>query len=484
MTERYVKKSITVMLLCVMLFFTVWYVTGGESLYFHIVQSDAPPSPMQCTEALVPGDVVIQPVVYEGTSFQTLSLQVNTFRRGNSGNLGVDVFYQDALIGRQYFQVSDFPADGKLSLTFSQPVETPGGEAPIYLVFYTTETTDPSVGLYYGSGEILSRGTVSKNYLDTEKVVVNTVLQDGALCLQIESRTPIAFGHYFWGGALAFLALLAGYGLFLLCCFRQGKTAMGLRLLAATEKYRFLVKQLVRRDFKTKYKRSVLGVLWSFLNPLLTMGVQYLVFSALFKSSVPNFGLYLLIGVVCFNFVSEASSMGLMSILGNAHLITKVYVPKYIYPFTRVLSSGINLGLSLIPILLAMVISGVPFTPALLLLPYGLICLFLLGLGMAFLLSALMVFFRDTQFLWGIINMLWLYLTPVFYPETIIGEQFLSLYRCNPLYSILKLMRTILMEGAIPAPEIMLFCGLAGIIPLALGLAVFKRSQDRFILYL
>lgn len=484
MTEGYVKKSIAVILLCITLFFTIWYAVGEESLYFRIVQSEAPPSPMQCTDALVPGDVVIQPVVYAGKSFQTLSLQVNTFQRENSGNLGVDVFYQDVLIGRQFFPAADFPADGKLTLTFDTPVETPGGQAPIYLVLYITETTDPSVGLYYGSGQVLSRGTVSKHYTDGEKVVLNGALQDGALCLQIESRIPRALGHYYWGVAAVCLLLMMGYGCYLLRCFRQGKTAMGLRLLSATQKYRFLSKQLVRRDFKTKYKRSFLGVFWSFLNPLLTMGVQYLVFSTLFKSSVPNFGLYLLIGVVCFNFISEASSMGLMSILGNAHLITKVYVPKYIYPFTRVLSSSINLGLSLIPILLAMVISGAPFTPALLLLPYGLLCLFLLGLGMAFLLSSLMVFFRDTQFLWGIVNMLWLYLTPIFYPESIIGEQYMGLYQCNPMYPILKLMRTILMEGTVPAPETMVFCGLAAVIPLAVGLTVFKKTQDRFILYL
>ena len=159
-------------------------------------------------------------------------------------------------------------------------------------------------------------------------------------------------------------------------------------------RYRFLIRQLVLRDFKTKYKRSVLGVLWSFLNPLLTMSIQYVVFSTLFRSDIPNFIIYLLSGIICFNFFSEATHLCLMSIVANASLIHKVYLPKYIYPFSRTLSSGIDILLSLIPLLIMMLITKTPLRPAALLLPFGLLMLFMLSYGIGLILATMMVFFR------------------------------------------------------------------------------------------
>ena len=130
------------------------------------------------------------------------------------------------------------------------------------------------------------------------------------------------------------------------------------------------------------------------------------------------------------------SGLALTSITGNAALITKVYVPKYIYPVSRVLSSTVNLLLSLIPLLFVMIISGVKPRPAILLLPFGLSCLLVFCIGMGFLLSTLMVFFRDTQFLWSVISMLWMYMTPIFYPESIIPQQYMTLYKCLSLIHI------------------------------------------------
>lgn len=244
------------------------------------------------------------------------------------------------------------------------------------------------------------------------------------------------------------------------------------------------MRQLVARDFKTKYKRSVLGVLWSFLNPLLTMMVQYIVFSTLFKSDIPNFRLYLLSGIVCFNFFSEATTMGLQSIVGNAALITKVYVPKYIYPVSRVFSSTINLLLSLIPLLAVMLLTGTPVRPAILLLPFGLLCLVTFCIGMGFILSAMMVFFRDTQFLWGVVSMLWMYATPIFYPESIIPAQYMVIYKCNPMYHIIRFVRIILIDGVSPEPKAYALCLIASFVPLVLGAVVFKKNQDKFILNL
>ena len=291
-------------------------------------------------------------------------------------------------------------------------------------------------------------------------------------------------GQHYWLLATLCGILLVLYLVRLLWAVKKQKNIFGLRMLQVFRRYSFLMRQLVARDFKTRYKRSVLGVLWSFLNPLLTMIVQYVVFSTLFRSDIPNYALYLLTGIVCYNFFSESTSVSLTSITGNASLITKVYVPKYIYPVSKVLSSSVNLLLSLIPLIFVMVFSGVPVRPAILLLPFGLLCLLCFCVGMGFLLSTLMVFFRDMQFLWSVLSMLWMYLTPVFYPESIIPEQFMMLYKCNPLYHILRFFRGILIDGVSPAPKAYLYCLIASAFPLVIGAAVFKSKQDKFILNL
>ncbi|MBR3895378.1 MAG: ABC transporter permease [Clostridia bacterium] len=236
------------------------------------------------------------------------------------------------------------------------------------------------------------------------------------------------------------------------------------------------------RDFKTKYKRSVLGMLWSFLNPLLTMSIQYVVFSTLFKTSIDNFVIYLLSGIVCFNFFNEATNMCLMSIVGNATLINKVYVPKYIYPFSRTLSSTINLLLSLVPLFIMLLITRTWPTEAVLLLPFVLLMLFLLSYGVGLILATLMVFFRDTQFLWGIFSMLLMYLTPVFYPESIIPAQFMTVYKLNPLYHVLRFMRSILIDGVSLEPKAYLYCIVLCTLPFVIGVLVFRKNQDKFVL--
>ena len=174
--------------------------------------------------------------------------------------------------------------------------------------------------------------------------------------------------------------------------------------------------------------------------------------------------------------------MALGSIVGNASLITKVYVPKYIYPVTRVMSSGINFGLSLIPLFFVLLVTRTPIRPSILLLPYGVGCLFAFSLGVGMFLAASMVFFRDTQFLWGVVNMLWMYATPVFYPESIIPAQIMPFYKCNPLYHIIRFIRIVLMDGVSPEPKAYLLTFIVAFVPLLIGATVFKRTQDKFVL--
>jgi len=264
----------------------------------------------------------------------------------------------------------------------------------------------------------------------------------------------------------------------------RGKTSYFFAVFGVLKKYGFLIRQLVSRDFKTRYKRSVLGVFWSLLNPLLTMMVQYIVFSTLFKSDIDNYPVYLLTGLVAFNFFTEGVGQALTSIVGNASLITKVYLPKYVYPVTRVLSSGINLLMSLIPLLLAAVITKEPFTKAYLMAPYFLVCVVVFTTGFGMIMASAMTFFRDMQFLWGILSMLWMYLTPVFYPISIVEVESRKYFGYNPMLHYVNALRSIVMDGTTPRPAEFAVCTLWAAVVLALGCVIFKKTQDKFVFYI
>lgn len=247
------------------------------------------------------------------------------------------------------------------------------------------------------------------------------------------------------------------------------------------KKYKFLIQQLVSRDFKTKYKRSFLGVLWSLLNPLLMMAVQYIVFSALFRFDLPHYQVYLLSGIVMFNFFSEATNQALVSITGNAGLITKVYMPKYVFPVTKVLSACINLGFSLIALYLIILFSGVSITFLHLLILFPIINMILFTIGFSLILSTLMVFFRDMQFLYSVAIMLWMYMTPIFYPENIIGPKFQWILQLNPLYHFIRYTRNIILDNSIPTIRAHIICLIFSIGTLIIGSILFKKSENKFI---
>ena len=369
---------------------------------------------------------------------------------------------------------------------WSIPVEnSTGGHRGETLTLRVTSaagSAGSAVSLFYG--DTVSAGKYELDIPVEQPLSVNGNTLSGQLCLSVsgENRYPLA--QYYWHTMAAFLALLLLFCWWMIECDRRGRPNLVLRLLSAAARYRFLLKQLVQRDFKTKYKRSFLGVLWSFMNPLLTMMVMYIVFSTLFKSNIVNFPVYLLTGIVCWNFFSEVTGSCLTSITGNTALITKVYVPKYMYPLSRAISSTVNLGLSLIPLGIVMLLTGSRLSVRILLLPFPIICLFLFAFGMGLLLASMMVFFRDTQFLWGVISMLWMYLTPIFYDAEIIPAQYMTLYKMNPLYHIIRIMRILLINGVSPEPKAYLLCAAASLIPLILGALVFKKAQDRFVLYL
>lgn len=249
-------------------------------------------------------------------------------------------------------------------------------------------------------------------------------------------------------------------------------------------KYRPLLDQLVLRDLKVKYRRSILGYLWSLLNPLLMMCVMTLVFSYVFRFSVENYPVYVIIGQTFWNFFFESTNMAMSSILNNGALIRKVYIPKLIFPISRVASSFVTMIFSLAAILIVMIFTGVQFTPALLMLPFVLLCLFLFCLGIGIALSALAVYFRDMMHLYGVLTTAWMYFTPIFWTVDILPANVLPLIQLNPLLHYISYFRSLVLEGAVPPFSEHVICLALSLIVLAGGIALFRRTQKNFILYI
>ena len=265
---------------------------------------------------------------------------------------------------------------------------------------------------------------------------------------------------------------------------RRHKRTLAWVLVEETRHYRFLLSQLVARDFNHKYRQSMLGVLWSFINPLLTMLVQFLVFNTLFQVYIEHFLAYLMTGIVFFNFFNEASTLAMDSITANTALITKVYMPRYIYPISRVLFALLNVAITMIPMFAMILLTGVPVTKAALLLPIPVLGIACFSLGVGMVLATMNVFFRDTAFLWGVVLLLWQYLTPLFYPESIIPASWIHIYHLNPMYQFIYFIRCLLLDGVTPPPQTYLYCALCALLPLVLGFWVFRRKQNDFIYYL
>lgn len=251
------------------------------------------------------------------------------------------------------------------------------------------------------------------------------------------------------------------------------------------KKYRFLLKQLIIRDFKVKYKRSFLGVVWSLLYPVLTMSVMALVFTNIFKFSTPgvNYLVYLLSGLVMFNYFSEASNLAMSSVVANFSLINKVYIPKYIFPFSKCLFVGINFLLTLIPLYVIIILTGTGINIYHLFLPYVFICLLLFTIGIGFILSTIAVFLRDMFYIYGVVITLWTYLTPIMYDVSIIPEKFQIFMKFNPMYWFLDFARQIILYNQMPGVRNFIYCGVFGLGIFIIGIVIFKKNQDKFIYY-
>lgn len=251
--------------------------------------------------------------------------------------------------------------------------------------------------------------------------------------------------------------------------------------LAETARYRDLVRNLVSRDLKVRYRESLLGFGWSLLNPLLMTAVFYLVFQVFLRNPTPMFPVFLLCGILPWNWCTAAVSGGVSSVVGNAHLIKKVYFPRELLPVSIVTANMVHLVLALPILFLMMLIFGAPFTGWILLIPLLLAIQFVFLAGVALFLSSINVFFRDTAPITEVLLTLWFFLTPVFYRVEDVTDQWAALlYYANPMASIVSAYRAILYTGRSPDFSILLVTALTAVAVLLAGYAVFARSSALF----
>lgn len=251
--------------------------------------------------------------------------------------------------------------------------------------------------------------------------------------------------------------------------------------------YKDLWAQLVVRDIKLKYRRSVLGYVWSILNPLLIMIVLTLVFSAMFSRNITNYPIYLITGRTIYTFFTDSTNAGMRSIMGNTALIKKCYVPKYIFTLAKVTSSMVDFVFSLGALVIVMIFTRTPVTWAVLFFPVLLLQLFLFCGGVAFFLAQLNVFFQDVQYIYNAFTTALMYATPLFYPIEQLDnnpamKHFITHF--NPMYFYVTQFRDIIYSQCLPQTKYVWAGFAVGIAAFVIGLAMFKKNQDRFILYI
>ena len=249
--------------------------------------------------------------------------------------------------------------------------------------------------------------------------------------------------------------------------------------------YKDLLKLLVSRNLKLKYRRSVLGYVWSVLNPLLTMTVMAIVFSTMFSRNIENFPVYLFCGQLLFNFMNNSTHQAISSITGNASLLKKTYVPKYIFTVAKITSGMVDLVFSMGALLIVMLATGARFTWYFLLFPLVILQLYIFCVGLGLFLAQANVFFRDIQYIYNAVTTAWLYLTPIFYPLEALSEELIWVVKhCNPMYFYIGQFRDLVYIGTMPGPVIILSGCVAALAMLGIGIWSFARSEDRFILYI
>lgn len=254
-------------------------------------------------------------------------------------------------------------------------------------------------------------------------------------------------------------------------------------MLEKVKKYRFLFEELVKRDFKKKYKRTVLGMIWSIISPLLTLLVMALVFTKFFGRTTEHYIIYLFCGNLLFTYFNDATNGGMHSLMSNAAIFTKVDVPKYMFILSRNIQAFINFLLTLVVFFVFVIFEGIPFHWNFLLLIYPIVCISLFNIGVGMVLSALFVFFRDIEYLYSVFTMLLMYLSAIFYNINAYALKIQYLFYLNPVYVYIRYFRKIVIDNTVPEPSFHLLCAFYALVMLLLGCWMYKKYNHKFLYY-
>lgn len=244
--------------------------------------------------------------------------------------------------------------------------------------------------------------------------------------------------------------------------------------------YRDLVKLLIARTIKSRYKRSALGVAWTLLNPLINMVVMSVAFSTLFRSQIPHYTVYLLTGLITWNFFSQSTAWAMGQFAWGSALLKRIYIPPSVFAVSCIGNAIINFGFSLVPLLAIIAYSGQPFHASWWFVPVGVFVLAVFSLGVALLMSTLAVYFVDMVDMYQLLLQAMFFLTPILYPKSILPAAYQPLLQLNPMYSIIEFVRSPIYEGRLPDVHttVAALAWAAG--SLLVGSWLFTRNADAF----
>lgn len=249
------------------------------------------------------------------------------------------------------------------------------------------------------------------------------------------------------------------------------------------KKHQFLLEELIKRDFKKKYKRSVLGMGWSVLSPLLMLLVMRLVFTKIFGRGIDHYTTYLFCGNLVFAFFNESTTQGMSSLMSNTSIFSKVNVPKYLFLLAKNMQTLLNFAITLVVFFIFCIIDSITFTWHFVLLLYPILCLVIFNIGLGMILSALYIFFRDIQYLWTVFVQLLMYMSAIFYSVDAYSETVQRVFLINPVYVYIKYFRCIVIENTIPSLEVNLLAIAYSLLAFGIGALIYKKCNHKFLYY-
>lgn len=255
-------------------------------------------------------------------------------------------------------------------------------------------------------------------------------------------------------------------------------------MIEKIKKYRFLFEELVSRDFKQKYKRTVLGMFWSVLSPLLNLAVINLVMKRFFAGDIPHYTIYLFCGTLVMSYFRESTIGGMNSLMANRNIISKINIPKYMFLLSKNVSSLINFGLTLSIFFVFCIFERISFGWHFLMLIFVIICLVVFNIGVGLVLSALFVFFRDVTYLYDVFLILLNYMSAIFYKIDSFPGYIQRIFLCNPVYVYIHYFRVIVLDGNIPSLQYHFLCLFYAFVSLAVGLWFYRKYNHQFLYYM